>query len=128
MWAYAFVIGLAASLIGISGGGLATMVLTLYGVPIHAAVATAAGIGMLIPIPGIIGYAIGGLPHMADLPPFSIGYVSLLGFVCMAPVSSLAAPLGARMAHALSRRQLEIGFGVFLLIMASRFLVAIVRA
>ncbi|TCT02847.1 sulfite exporter TauE/SafE family protein [Aquabacter spiritensis] len=126
MWVYGFIVGLAASLIGISGGGLATILLSLYGVPIHAAVATAAGIGMLVPIPGVIGYAIGGWPHLSELPPLSIGYVSLLGFACMAPVSTLVAPFGARLAHSLSRRALEIGFGVFLLLMAARFFIAIV--
>lgn len=123
---YAFFIGVMAALVGISGGGLVTMVLSLYGVPIHVAVATSAGIGMIIPLPGIIGYAIGGWPHMADLPPLSIGYVSLIGFACMAPVSAAVAPLGARLAHKLSRRSLEIGFGAFLLLMATRFLIAIV--
>lgn len=124
MWGYGFFIGLASSLIGISGGGLSTMVLTLYGVSIRAAVATSAGIGMLIPIPGIIGFAIAGWPHMHELPPLSIGYISVIGFLFMAPISSLVAPLGARLAHALPQRGLEIGFGLFLLLMAGRFLIA----
>ncbi|MDE1570321.1 sulfite exporter TauE/SafE family protein [Aquabacter sp. P-9] len=124
MWGYGFFIGLASSLIGISGGGLSTMVLTLYGVPIRAAVATSAGIGMLIPIPGIIGFAIAGWPHMDELPPLSIGYISVIGFLFMAPISSLVAPFGARIAHALPQRGLEIGFGIFLLLMAGRFLIA----
>ncbi|OYY12714.1 MAG: hypothetical protein B7Y70_04570 [Rhizobiales bacterium 35-68-8] len=126
MRAYAFFVGLAAALVGLSGGGLVTMILTLYGVPIHVAVATSAGIGMLIPIPGIIGYAVGGLSHLDQLPPFSIGYVSLIGFACMAPVSTAVAPFGARLAHALPKRALELGFGIFLLIMAARFLIAII--
>ncbi|MFG1462929.1 sulfite exporter TauE/SafE family protein [Xanthobacter sp. DSM 24535] len=126
LWGYGFAIGLAASLIGISGGGISSIILGLYGVPIHAAVATSAGIGMLIPLPGIVGYAIAGWSHSAELPPLSLGYVSLLGFACMAPVSALVAPFGARLAHRLSRRNLEIGFGLFLLIMALRFLIAIV--
>ncbi|WP_029004552.1 sulfite exporter TauE/SafE family protein [Azorhizobium doebereinerae] len=120
-----FVIGMASSMIGIAGGGLATILLTLYGVPIHAAVATSAGIGIFIPIPGVIGYAVTGWPHLAELPPLSIGYVSVLGFLCMAPVSTLVAPLGARLAHALPRRALEVGFGLFLLAVAARFLAAI---
>ncbi|MGU3493802.1 sulfite exporter TauE/SafE family protein [Xanthobacteraceae bacterium A53D] len=120
-----FVIGMASSMIGIAGGGLATILLSLYGVPIHAAVATSAGVGMFIPIPGVIGYAVFGWPHMADLPPLSVGFVSVLGFICMAPVAALVAPIGARMAHALPRRALEVGFGVFLLLIACRFLVAI---
>lgn len=122
---YAFFIGVMAALVGISGGGLVTMVLSLYGVPIHVAVATSAGIGMIVPLPGIIGYAVGGWSHMADLPPLSIGYVSLIGFACMAPVSTAVAPIGARLAHRLPRRALEIGFGGFLLLMVARFLIAI---
>lgn len=125
MLAYGFFIGLASALVGISGGGLATNVLLLYGVPIHVAVATSAGIGMVVPIPGIIGYAIAGWPHLAELPPLSLGYVSVIGFVLMAPLSALFAPVGARLAHRLSRRHLEIAFGIFLLLVASRFVVAI---
>lgn len=120
-----FVIGMVAAMIGVAGGALATILLTLYGVPIHAAVATSASLGMLIPVPGVIGYALAGWPHLDDLPPLSIGYVSVLGFACMAPVSAFAAPLGARLAHALPRRALEIGFGLFLLAVALRFLYAI---
>lgn len=126
MAAYGFGIGLASSLVGISGGGIATNILLLYGVPIHAAVGTSAGIGIFIPLPGVIGYAAAGWPHMAALPPLSLGYVSVLGFALMAPVAALFAPLGARLAHRLSRRHLEIGFGAFLLLVAARFVVAIV--
>ena len=49
MSGYGFLIGLASSLMGISGGSLATLVLTLYGTPIHNAVATSAGIGVPSP-------------------------------------------------------------------------------
>lgn len=105
--------------------GLSTILLTLYGVPIHAAVATSAGVGIFIPIPGVLGYAITGWPHLSDLPPLSLGYVSVIGFALMAPVSTLTAPLGARLAHRLPRRGLEVGFGAFLLAVAARFLLAI---
>ena len=60
------------------------------------------------------------------LPPFSIGYVSLLGVAIMAPVSSFTAPHGARLAHRLSKRQLEIGFGLFLLLVSARFVASLV--
>nr|WP_272903965.1 sulfite exporter TauE/SafE family protein [Xanthobacter agilis] len=123
---YGFVIGLASSLVGISGGGIATNILLLYGVPIHAAVGTSAGIGIFIPLPGVIGYAVAGWPHLSELPPLSLGYVSVLGFVLMAPLAAVFAPVGARLAHRLSRRHLEIGFGAFLLVVAARFVVAIV--
>src|ERR1700758_2490382 len=123
-----FLVGLASSLMGISGGSLATMMMTLYGVPIHNAVATSAGLGVPITIAGTLGYLIAGLPHQAQLPPLSLGFVSVIGVVMIAPISSWIAPLGARLAHALPRRRLEIGFGLFLLAASLRFLVRLIWA
>jgi uncharacterized membrane protein YfcA len=126
MKGFGFIVGLAASLMGISGGSISNMILTLYGKSIHQAVATSAGLGVPITIAGTIGYMLGGLPQQALMPPLSIGYVSLLGFVLMAPVSSLVAPYGARLAHALPKRRLEIAFGIFLLSVSARFVVSLV--
>lgn len=125
MTLYGFGIGLAGSLMGISGGSLSNIVLTLYGKPIHNAVATSAGLGVPITIAGTIGYILAGLPQHALLPPLSLGFVSLIGVAVMAPVSSFTAPYGAQLAHRLSRRTLEIAFGIFLLLMALRFLVSL---
>ncbi|MBS9478154.1 sulfite exporter TauE/SafE family protein [Ancylobacter radicis] len=122
---YAFGIGIASPLIGISGGGIATVVLTLYRVPIHTAIATSAGLGALIAVPGTIGYVISGLPHLGYLPPFSFGYVSLPGLVLVGGIATLAAPLGARLAHAFTKRQLEVGFGLYLLLVGLRFVIAL---
>jgi uncharacterized membrane protein YfcA len=126
MTLYGFGIGLAGSLMGVSGGSLSNIVLTLYGKPIHNAVATSSGLGVPITIVGTIGYILAGLPHQALLPPFSLGFVSLIGLVVMAPVSSLTAPYGARFAHTLSRRTLEITFSSFLLLVSGRFLVSLI--
>jgi uncharacterized membrane protein YfcA len=123
---YGLAVGLMASLTGVSGGSLFTMVLTLYGKPIHQAVATSAGIVVPITLAGTVGYALAGLPHQALLPPLSIGFVSLIGFVLMAPVSSVTASYGARLAHAMSRRTLEIAFGLFLLAASLRFFASLV--
>ena len=125
MIGYGFAIGLGSSLMGISGGSLATMVLTLYGKSIHNAVATSAGIGVPIAIAGTIGYIAAGLPHQALMPPLSLGFVSLIGVAAIAPISSWVAPLGARLAHALPKRRLEIAFGLFLLFAGARFLVSL---
>jgi uncharacterized membrane protein YfcA len=128
MSGYGFVIGLASSLMGISGGSLATTVMTLYGVPIHNAVATSAGLGVPIAIAGALGYLFAGLPHQAHLPPLSFGFVSVIGVVMIAPISSWIAPLGARLAHALPKRRLEIGFGLFLIAASLRFVVSLIWA
>jgi uncharacterized protein len=126
MTCYGFAIGLAGSLMGVSGGSLSNIVLTLYGKPIHNAVATSSGLGVPITIVGTIGYILAGLPHHALLPPLSLGFVSLIGLVVMAPVSSLTAPYGARLAHTLSRRTLEIAFSCFLLLVSARFLLSLI--
>ena len=126
MMAYGFLVGLAASLMGISGGSLSNMILTLYGTPIHRAVATSAGLGVPITIAGAIGYMLAGLPHQAEMPPLSIGFVSFIGVAVMAPISSFTAPYGARLAHKLPARGLEIGFGVFLMLVSARFVASLV--
>jgi uncharacterized membrane protein YfcA len=120
--AYGFITGLVSSLVGVSGGAISNAVLTLYGQPMQRAVATSAGIGVPITIAGTFGYMLAGWSHMAQLPPLSIGFVSVIGFVLMAPVSSFTASYGVRLAHWLPRRKLEIAFGCFLILVALRFL------
>jgi uncharacterized membrane protein YfcA len=127
MIGYGFLVGLASSLMGISGGSVANMILTLHGKPMHNAVATSAGLGVPITIAGTIGYMLAGWPQQSLMPPLSIGFVSFIGFALMAPVASFTAPYGARLAHALSKRHLEIAFGLFLLIVAVRFVISLWR-
>ena len=123
---YGFITGLFSSLVGVSGGSLSNAVLTMYGQPMQRAVATSAGIGVPITIAGTVGYMVAGWSHMAQLPPLSIGFVSLIGFALMAPVSSYTASYGVRLAHWLPRRKLEIGFGCFLILVALRFIVSLI--
>ncbi|MEA2995535.1 MAG: uncharacterized protein QOG74_1084 [Alphaproteobacteria bacterium] len=126
MSGFGLLVGLSSSLMGVSGGSVANMIQTLYGRSIHQAVGTSAALGVPISVAGTIGYALAGLPHQSLLPPLSVGFISLLGVMVMAPVSSLVAPYGARLAHALPRRRLEIGFAVFLLVVCARFVASLV--
>ncbi|WP_046862203.1 sulfite exporter TauE/SafE family protein [Microvirga massiliensis] len=121
MAAYGIGIGVFSALMGISGGQLIIMIMTLYNRPIHQAVATSAGLGVLTSIPGAIGYVLTGLPEQGLLPPLSIGYVSLIGAALLAPISVWTAPVGVRLAHGISRRTLELVFGIYLLAIAGRF-------
>ncbi len=125
MRVYGFVIGLFSALMGIGGGMIGNLVQTFYNVAIHRAVATSAGLGVLISIPGALGYVIGGWPKLGELPPLSLGYVSVLGFLIVAPLAAYVAPFGVRLAHGLSKRKLEIAFGVFLLAVSLRFILAL---
>jgi uncharacterized protein len=120
--AWGFGVGMFAALVGIGGGALVTLLYTTHGRTIHQGVATGAGIGVLISIPGAIGFIVAGWHEMAVLPPLSLGYVSVIGTLLIAPVSMLVAPIGVRIAHAFTRRQLEMALGVFLVLMGARFL------
>jgi uncharacterized membrane protein YfcA len=124
-YVYGFVTGLFSSLVGVSGGSISNAVLTFYGRSLQQAVATSSGLGVPITIAGTIGYMIAGWSHRAAMPPLSIGFVSLIGVALMAPVSSFTANWGVRLAHWLPRRALEIGFGVFLLAVAGRFVASL---
>lgn len=121
MSGYGFFVGFTSSLMGVSGGSVSNMIMTLHGVPIHKAVATSSAVGVPITIAGAIGYMLAGLPQQSLAPPLSIGFVSLIGFAIMAPISSYVAPYGARLSHTLPRRKLEIGFGCFLFAVCGRF-------
>lgn len=107
------VVGLVSAMMGIGGGTLSVPILTAFGTDIRRAVATGAAIGFVIAIPGTIGYIIAGW-NVTGLPPASLGYVNLLAFICIVPLSMLAAPWGARVAHAIDRKYLSYGFGIFL--------------
>lgn len=122
---FGFLTGLVSSLVGVSGGAISNAVITLYGRPMQQAVATSAGVGVPITIAGTVGYIIAGWPHMSELPPLSVGYVSLIGVALMAPVSSYTASFGVRLAHWMPRRTLEIAFGLFLAVVSLRFLVTL---
>ena len=126
MAVYGLITGLFSSLVGVSGGAVSNAVLTMYGQPMQRAVATSAGIGVPITIVGAVGYAVAGWPHIHELPPLSLGLVSVIGFVLMAPVSSYTTAYGVRLAHWLPRRKLEIGFGLFLMVVSLRFLATLI--
>lgn len=117
---YGLFIGTISTLMSIGGGAFVTMMMTLYGRPIHQAVGTSSGFGPMIAIPGTLGFIWAGW-GVAGMPPGSLGYVSLLSAAIIVPVSVLAAPLGVRMAHGISRRTLELCFATFLALVALRF-------
>ncbi len=118
-------IGLISALIGIGGGVYITTYMRLFGWPIHKAVGTASGFGPIIAVPAVIGYIVEGWNVPVGVP-LSLGFVSIAAAVVVAPLSVLAAPLGVKIAHKLSRRALEYVFIAFLLTVAARFIVSLV--
>ncbi|MEM7570189.1 MAG: sulfite exporter TauE/SafE family protein [Pseudomonadota bacterium] len=114
-------IGVFSAMMGIGGGTLGVPVLTYLGKIPQRAVATASGFGLIISIPGAIGFIVTGL-NAANLPPASLGYVNAIGFGLITPMTVLAAPLGVAFAHALPKQRLKQAFALFLAITAIRML------
>ncbi|MEC3912394.1 sulfite exporter TauE/SafE family protein [Sphingobium sp. CR2-8] len=114
-------LGTFSSLLGIGGGTIAIMVMTLCGRTIHRAIATASGIGTLIAVPTTIGFAIIGLKE-GGLPWGSLGYINIPATLAIASMSMLTAPLGVAAAHSLPAGPLKKIFGAYLLIIGALML------
>lgn len=119
-----FLIGMMSTFMGVGGGVFNNTFMTAYGRPMLQAVATSSGVGVLISIPGMLGYIWAGWGE-AGLPPFSVGFVNLLMVAVVIPMTLFVAPFGVAAAHALPKRMLEIGFGLFLLSVSVRFVVSL---
>jgi uncharacterized membrane protein YfcA len=114
-------IGAASAMMGIGGGGFGVTVMTLCGRPIHQAVATASGFGAAIAAPAALTNVFTGW-NADGLPPGSLGYVSVPGFIILGLLTSVTAPMGARLAHRLDRVRLKRWFAVLLAVTALNLL------
>ena len=114
-------IGAFSTLMGIGGGTLSVPVLNLCSYPVRRAIGTASVIGLIIALPGTVGFIMEGW-RATGLPPWSLGYVWLLGFACIVPPSILFAPYGARTAHTVNVYWLRKSFALFLGLTACKML------
>jgi len=114
-------IGVLSALMGIGGGVFGVTLMTVCGKSMHTAVATAAGFGVAIGLPGAVGFMIAGLDETGRAP-FSLGYVNLAAFVILAGAAVFLAPVGANLAHSLNAKRLKQIFAIGLLVMALNML------
>lgn len=114
-------VGGLSTLMGIGGGSFGVPLMTLYGRPIHRAVATAAGFGLLIAVPSVAGFLFSPVPAEVR-PPLTIGSVNLIAFGLVIAMTWLTTPLGVTIAHKMDPGPLKRLFGVFLLAVALRML------
>ena len=115
------VIGFLSVLMGIGGGSFGVPMMTLYNQPIHRAVATAAGFGLLIAVPSVIGFLLVG-SDAVNLPPFTVGQVNLVAFALVVAMTLITTPLGVKLAHAMDPKPLKRVFAFFIMIMALNML------
>jgi len=101
------------------GMGLCIGLYMLYGLPIHRAVATASGFGVIIAVPAVIGFL------FADIdvaPPLTVGAVNLGAFVIIIAMTLVTTPWGAAIAHKMDPKPLKKVFGFFLILVALNML------
>jgi uncharacterized protein len=115
----ATIVGGFSAMMGIGGGTLSVPILSAFSYPIRRAVGTAAAIGILISLPATVGFVIEG-QNVAGRPPFSVGYINLVGVALIAPMTMLMAPVGVKIAHSISTTRLRQAFALFLFLTSLR--------
>lgn len=116
---YGSILGFFSALMGIGGGTFGVPLMSLYNFPIHRAVATASGIGILIALPAVIGFAM--LP-VVGAPPLTLGAVNLPAFAAVVGTTMITTPIGANLAHRMNAAPLKRAFAVFLTLVALNML------
>lgn len=114
-------VGFLSVLMGIGGGSFGVPLMSLYNTPIHRAVATAAGFGVIIAVPSVIGFLMLDIPTEAK-PPLTLGAVNLPAFVVIIAMTLITAPLGVKLAHSMDPKPLKRVFAVFLTLVALNML------
>lgn len=121
-------IGIICTLMGIGGAALNVPYMTLHKVAIHKAIGTAATLGLLIAIPGAIGFLVIGWGDVQGMPPLSFGYVNVLALAVIMPVTVLFAPIGVYVGQLLSVSKMRQVFSIFMIIIAIRMIYEVLRA
>lgn len=114
-------VGFLSVLMGIGGGSFGVPLMSLHNTPIHRAVATAAGFGVIIAVPSVLGFLMLGIDP-AVRPPFTIGAVNLIAFGIVIAMTLITAPLGVKLAHSMDPKPLKRVFAVFLTLVALNML------
>ncbi len=111
-------IGFISVPLGIGGGSLSVPFMRLFGYDMRKAIGTSAAIGIVIAITGTVSMISSGALFANVKSPLSFGYFNLPGFLVFVPITMLAAPLGAKVVHKVSRSLISRIFGIYLIIMS----------
>ncbi len=111
--------GFLSVLMGIGGGSFGVPLMSLFNTPIHRAVATAAGFGVIIAVPAVLGFL---FVAIEGAPPYTVGAVNLAAFAVVVCMTLITTPYGVRLAHAMDPKPLKRIFAVFLTLVALNML------
>ena len=121
-----FLAGFISAPMGIGGAIMNVPILKFFGYSINKAIGSAAAIGFLIALFGAVGFLITGSYLKTNLP-LSIGFLNIPAFLIFIPITTLMARLGARTVHKIDKNKISKYFGVFLLIIAAKFLLEYIK-
>ena len=118
---FGFIVGFVSSLMGIGGAIMNVPILKFVGYTINKAIGSAASIGFLIAVFGCLGFLISGIMIKTDIP-LSTGFINIPAFLIFIPITIVMAKVGATTVHKMKKEIIAKLFGLFLIIIASRFL------
>ena len=116
-----FIVGFVSSLMGIGGAIMNVPILKFVGYTINKAIGSAASIGFLIAVFGCLGFLISGIMIKTNIP-LSTGFINIPAFLIFIPITIVMAKVGATTVHKMKKEIIAKLFGLFLIIIASRFL------
>ncbi len=115
------IVGFISAIMGIGGAVMNVPIFKYFGYSINKAIGSAAAIGFLIALFGAIGFLISGSYLNTNLP-LSIGFLNIPAFLIFIPITTFMARLGARTVHKIDKNKISKIFGIFLLLVAAKFL------
>ncbi len=113
--------GFISAPMGIGGAVMNVPILKFFGYPINKAIGSAAAIGFVIALFGVAGFLISGTYLKVNLP-LSIGFLNIPAFLIFFPITAFMARLGAKASHRIDKKKMTKYFGLFLVIIGTRFL------
>ena len=113
--------GFVSAPMGIGGAVMNVPILKFFGYPINKAIGSAAAIGFIIALFGTIGFLLSGNYLNANLP-LSIGFLNIPAFLIFFPITAFMARLGAKASHRINKKKMTKYFGLFLIVIGSKFL------
>jgi len=121
-----FLVGFISAPMGIGGAIMNVPILKFFGYSINKSIGSAAAIGFLIALFGASGFLITGTLLKTNLP-LSIGFLNIPAFLIFIPITTYMARLGARTVHKIDKNKISKLFGLFLLIVAGKFIFEYLR-
>jgi uncharacterized membrane protein YfcA len=97
-------------------------ILKFFGYSIKRAIGSAAAVGFLIALFGAVGFFITGIYLNVNIP-LSLGFINIPAFLIFFPITTFMARIGAKTVHKLDKNKVGVYFGIFLLIIATNFLI-----